>query len=57
MTEKFLSPGTTKNMSVTAQNIMNKSFKFVENKNRDQVKKIFSEQLHFIPVVNKNGTS
>lgn len=43
-----------KNMSVTAQNIMNKSFKFVENKNRDQVKKIFSEQTcTFIPVVNK----
>ena len=33
---------------------MNKSFKFVENKNRDQVKKIFSEQTcTFIPVVNK----
>ena len=43
-----------KNMSATASSIMIKSFKFVENKNRERVKKIFSQQTcTFIPVVNK----
>ena len=42
-----------KNMSVTAQNIMNKSFKFLKSYDEKKAKDIFRKHLvSFIPIVN-----
>ncbi len=44
-----------KDVNITARKLMNKSFKFLKTKDKDEVKKIFQNHLvSLIPVVNSN---